>query len=50
MLNKGPFVLRAIELLDDILKRMQEHQHKKTSMLRLLHVSEMELPETEKQK
>jgi pyruvate kinase len=47
MLNKGPFVLRAIELLDDILKRMQEHQHKKTSMLRMLHVSEMELPGTE---
>ncbi|SIR33745.1 pyruvate kinase [Pontibacter lucknowensis] len=44
MLNKGPYVLRAIELLDDILKRMQEHQHKKTSMLRLLHVSELEMP------
>jgi pyruvate kinase len=44
MLNKGPYVLRAIELLDNILKRMQEHQHKKTSMLRLLHVSELEMP------
>ncbi len=50
MLNKGPFVLRAIELLDNILKRMQEHQHKKTSMLRMLHVSEMELPGTEGKK
>jgi pyruvate kinase len=50
MLNKGPFVLRAIELLDDILKRMQEHQHKKTSMLRLLHVSELELPNPESKK
>ncbi|MDX5418221.1 MAG: pyruvate kinase [Hymenobacteraceae bacterium] len=44
MLNKGHFVLQAIELLDDILKRMQEHQHKKTSMLRPLHVSELEIP------
>ncbi|WP_224744106.1 pyruvate kinase [Pontibacter aquaedesilientis] len=50
MLNKGAFVLRAIELLDDILKRMQEHQHKKTSMLRLLHVSELELPTTKQKK
>lgn len=47
MLNKGPYVLQAIELLDDILKRMQEHQRKKTSMLRLLHVSELELPTTD---
>ncbi|WP_187263077.1 pyruvate kinase [Pontibacter beigongshangensis] len=41
MLNKGPYVIQAIEMLDDILKRMQEHQNKKTSMLRSLHVSEM---------
>lgn len=47
MLNKGPFVLRAVELLDDILKRMQEHQHKKTSMLRPLHVSELAMPGSE---
>lgn len=44
MLNKGPYVLRAVELLDDILQRMQEHQHKKTSMLRPLHVSELAMP------
>ncbi|MDX5419669.1 MAG: pyruvate kinase, partial [Hymenobacteraceae bacterium] len=50
MLNKGPFVLQAIELLDDILKRMQEHQHKKTSMLRPLHVSELEVPITDQKK
>ena len=42
MLNKGPHVVQAIELLHDILARMQEHQHKKTSMLRSLHVSDME--------
>ncbi|WP_114780706.1 pyruvate kinase [Botryobacter ruber] len=41
MLNKGPFVIQAIELLDEILQRMQEHQNKKTSMLRSLHVSDM---------
>jgi pyruvate kinase len=42
MLNKGPHIVQAICMLDDILKRMQEHQHKKTSMLRGLHVSELE--------
>ncbi|PRY13711.1 pyruvate kinase [Pontibacter ummariensis] len=41
MLNKGPHVVQAIEMLHDILTRMQEHQHKKTSMLRSLHVSDM---------
>lgn len=42
MLNKGPHLLQAITLLDGILTKMQEHQHKKTSMLRSLHVSDME--------
>jgi pyruvate kinase len=42
MLNKGPHIVPAIRMLDGILKRMQEHQHKKTSMLRGLHVSELE--------
>ena len=42
MLNKGPHVVPAIRMLDNILERMQEHQHKKTSMLRSLHVSELE--------
>jgi len=42
MLNKGPHVVQAIELLHDILVRMQEHQHKKTSMMRSLHVSDLE--------
>jgi pyruvate kinase len=37
MLNKGPYILEAIEALDDILNRMQAHQHKKRSMLRRLH-------------
>ncbi len=42
MLNKGPHLLQAIKLLDGILAKMQEHQHKKTSMLRSLHVSDLE--------
>jgi pyruvate kinase len=42
MLNKGPHIVSAITLLDDILTRMQEHQHKKTSMLRGLNVSQLE--------
>ena len=37
MLNKGPYILEAIEALDDILSRMQAHQHKKRAMLRRLH-------------
>ena len=37
MLNKGPHILDAIAALDDILARMQAHQHKKRSMLRKLH-------------
>lgn len=36
MLNKGPFVLDAISMLDDVLTRMEAHQIKKTSRLRAL--------------
>jgi pyruvate kinase len=39
MLNKGPHVRDAVRLLDDILRRMQAHQSKKRSMLRLLGVA-----------
>ncbi|MFD2248340.1 pyruvate kinase [Pontibacter ruber] len=46
MLNKGPHIIEAIQMLDDILSRMQMHQRKKTSMLRSLHISELE-PQTE---
>ena len=38
MLNKGPHVAEAVRTLDDILRRMQDHQVKKTSMMRQLHV------------
>ncbi len=37
MLNKGPHVVQAVEMLDDILRRMQAHQHKKRPLLRALH-------------
>jgi pyruvate kinase len=37
MLNKGPFVVDAIEALDDILVRMEGHAHKKSDMLRRLN-------------
>ena len=37
MLNKGPHILSAIRMLDDILRRMQAHQYKKTPTLRKLH-------------
>jgi pyruvate kinase len=39
MLNKGPYVLEAIELLDRILRRMESHQRKKSATLRPLSVS-----------
>ncbi len=38
MLNKGPYMLSAVRALDDILRRMQAHQAKKSSMLRELHL------------
>jgi pyruvate kinase len=38
MLNKGPHIADAVRVLDDILRRMQDHQVKKTSMMRQLHV------------
>ncbi len=39
MLNKGPWVVRAVEVLDDILRRMEGHQHKKRSLLRALSIA-----------
>ena len=39
MLNKGPHVLSAVRVLDDILRRIQSHQAKKSSMLRELHLA-----------
>jgi hypothetical protein len=36
MLNKGPFIVQAVKLLDDVLLRMQAHQNNKTPRLRAL--------------
>jgi pyruvate kinase len=40
MLNKGPYVEKAVRFLDDVLTRMRDHNIKKTPMLRRLKVSE----------
>jgi pyruvate kinase len=37
MLNKGPFILEAMDVLDNVAGRMQAHQQKKTAQLRALH-------------
>lgn len=39
MLNKGPYAVKAVQILDDILRRMQAHQDKKTPMLRKLRLA-----------
>jgi len=36
MLNKGPYIVDAVEILDNVLRRMQAHQSKKTPQLRAL--------------
>lgn len=39
MLNKGPHILAAIRMLDNILRRMQKHQFKKTARMKKLSIS-----------
>lgn len=39
MLNKGPHILEAVKVLDDILRRMQAHQLKKSPQLRALQLA-----------
>jgi pyruvate kinase len=39
MLNKGEHIVKALQTLDNILQRMQSHQHKKRSMLRALEIA-----------
>jgi len=39
MLNKGPFIIETVEFLDGVLRRMQEHQTKKSPMLRALGIA-----------
>jgi pyruvate kinase len=44
MLNKGPYILEALRTLDDILRRMSDHRHKKRALLRRLKVADDLLP------
>jgi pyruvate kinase len=39
MLNKGPYIVQAVQMLDDVLTRMQAHQTKKVSLLRPLNLA-----------
>lgn len=41
MLNKGPHIQSAVAVLDDILRRMEGHQRKKSSRLRALHLARL---------
>jgi len=45
MLNKGPHMVSAVRVLDDILRRMQTHQAKRIPMLRELRLAHALLPE-----
>lgn len=47
MLNKGPYILDTLRFLGDVIGRMQEHQSKKTPLLRRLKVSDLHLPAQE---
>lgn len=40
MLNKGPYVVEAVRVLDDVLRRMERHQAKKCSLLRPLTLAD----------
>ncbi len=44
MLNKGPHILKALHVLDDILTRMRDHQAKKRPLLRRLRVADQVWP------
>ena len=39
MLNKGPHLVEAVRVLDDILCRMEAHQNEKSARLRRLRLS-----------
>jgi pyruvate kinase len=40
MLNKGPYILKAITTLDNVLTRMQGHHDKKRDLMKKLHVAQ----------
>jgi len=41
MLNKGPYILKTMKFLCDVLTRMEAHQSKKTPLLRKLKISDL---------
>jgi pyruvate kinase len=41
MLNKGPYILKAVATLDDLLRRMRGHHDKKRDLMRRLQVAEV---------
>ena len=41
MLNKGPFIVATVQMLDNIIRRMQRHQHKKSPKLRKLSITDV---------
>ena len=45
MLNKGPYIVKAVRALDDILKRMEGHRQKSRSTLRKLRLAELFQPD-----
>ena len=46
MLDGGSHVLAAVRVLDDILRRMQEHKSKKRTPLRELRLAQSLLPDS----
>jgi pyruvate kinase len=46
MLNKGPHVVEAVQTLDNIIRRMEAHQTKKTPLLRPLKVAFAQSPQS----
>ena len=41
MLNKGPYIVQALQFLCNVLNRMETHQQKKTALLRRLDISHL---------
>ena len=44
MLNKGPYINRAVQFLCDVLGRMQAHHKKGTATLRQLSIADLQWP------
>ncbi|MBG9979873.1 hypothetical protein HZY91_00895 [Facklamia sp. DSM 111018] len=41
MLNKGNYIVEAVKMLNQIFKRMRQHQYKKTPKLRALNIADL---------